>query len=53
MSVNVVCGKCGELITNMKILKPLKDTLALKGSKCPACGEKLSLSEFELDANEK
>lgn len=53
MSVNVVCGKCGELITHMKMLKPIKDTLALKDGKCPFCGEKLSFSEFEIDVKEK
>jgi hypothetical protein len=25
MSVEVTCGKCGEKITNMKMLKALKD----------------------------
>lgn len=53
MSVNVVCGKCGEKITNMKMLKSLKDTMASNNGKCPACGEKLSSSEFELDAKER
>ena len=27
MSVEITCGKCGEKITNMKMLKSLKDVL--------------------------
>ena len=53
MSVEVVCGKCGEKITNMKMLKSLKDVLNPTNGKCPSCGQKLSTSEFSLDVEEK
>lgn len=53
MSVEVTCGKCGEKITDMKMLKSLKDVVRPYNSKCPSCGQKLSTSEFSLDVQEK
>ena len=53
MSVEVTCGKCGKKITNMKMLKSLKDVLHSYNGKCPSCGQKLSTSEFSLDVQEK
>ena len=52
MSVEVTCGKCGEKITNMKMLKSLKDVMNPYNGKCPSCGQKLSTSEFSLDVQE-
>ena len=52
MSVEVTCGKCGEKITNMKMLKSLKDVMKPYNSKCPSCGHTLSTSEFTLDAQD-
>ena len=53
MSVDITCGKCGETITNMKMLKSLKDVMTPYSGKCPSCGQKLSTSEFSLDVQEK
>ncbi len=53
MSVEVTCGKCGEKITNMKMLKALKDVMNPYNGKCPSCGQTLSTSEFALDVQEK
>ena len=52
MSVGVICGKCGEKISNMKMLKSVKDVLKPYNSKCPSCGQTLSTSEFTLDVKE-
>ena len=52
MSVEITCGKCGEKITSMKMLKSLKDVMHAYGNKCPSCGQKLSTSEFSLDVQE-
>jgi len=52
MSVEVTCGKCGKKITNMKMLKSLKDVMNPYNGKCPSCGQKLSTSEFSLDVQE-
>ena len=53
MSVEITCGKCGEKIKDMKMLKSLKDVLNPTGGKCPFCGQKLYTSEFSLDVEEK
>ena len=53
MSVEITCGKCGEKIKDMKMLKLLKDVLNPTNCKCPSCGQKLSTSEFSLDVEKK
>jgi endogenous inhibitor of DNA gyrase (YacG/DUF329 family) len=53
MSVEVTCGKCGEKITDMKMLKAIKDVMNHYNRKCPSCGTALSVSEFSLDVQEK
>ena len=42
MSVEDKCCKCEEKITNMKIIKTLKDVMKAYNGKCPSCGQKLS-----------
>lgn len=49
VSVDIMCGKCGERITGMKMLKSVKDVMNPYGSKCPSCGHALSTSDFSLD----
>jgi len=49
MSVEITCGKCGEKIKDLKMLKSLKDVMKPFDGKCPSCGQKLSVSEFSLD----
>ncbi len=51
MSVEITCGKCGEKIYSMKMLKSLKDVIKPYNGKCPSCGQALSTSEFSLDVN--
>ena len=53
MSVEITCGKCGEKIKDMKMLKSIKDVLNPTSGKCPFCGQKLSTSEFSLDVEGK
>ena len=53
MSVEIVCGKCGEKISAMKMLKSVKDVLKHYNNKCPSCYQTLSTSEFSLDVEEK
>ena len=50
MSMEIVCGKCGARITEMKMLKPLRNVMDQFGGKCPSCGHTLSSSEFSFDA---
>jgi len=49
MSVDVNCGKCGEKITTMKMLKSIKDILKHYNNKCPSCGQTLSTTDFVID----
>ena len=49
MSVDISCGKCGEKISTMKMLKSIKDVLKHYNNKCPSCGQALSTNEFSLD----
>ena len=53
MSVEVVCGKCGEKISTMKMLKSVKEALKHYDNKCPKCGQKLSTTQFSLDIEKK
>ena len=49
MSVDVTCGKCGEKVTTMKMLKSIKDVLKHYNNKCTACGQTLSTTDFTID----
>ena len=49
MTVDVTCGKCGEKVTTMKMLKSIKDVLKHYNNKCPACGQVLSTADFTID----
>jgi len=53
MPVDVKCGKRGENISTMKMLKSIKDTQKHYDNKCPSCGQKLSITDFSLDAEKK
>lgn len=53
MAVDVTCGKCGEKITRMNMIRPLKDTLKHTGGKCPSCGQRLSATEFSFEIQER
>lgn len=48
MHADIFCGKCNSKITNMKMLKPIRDIVKSYGHKCPSCGHTLS-SEFIID----
>lgn len=52
MSMEVVCGKCGARITQMKMLKPLRGVVGQFDGKCPSCGQPLSPSEFSFDVED-
>ena len=53
MSVEIVCGKCGEKIITMKMLKSVKDVMKHHNNKCPHCGQKLSPVDFSTDIEKK
>ncbi|MCA2003540.1 MAG: hypothetical protein LDL06_02085, partial [Candidatus Nitrosotenuis sp.] len=49
LSVDVICGKCGAKISNMKMLKSIKDVMKHYNNRCPSCGQTLSTSEFSVE----
>ena len=53
MSVDINCGKCGEKISTMQMLKSAKDIMKRYNNKCPSCGQALSVTEFLLDVEKK
>ena len=53
MSVEIVCGKCGEKITTMKMLKSVKDVMKHHNNKCLHGGQKLSPVDFSTDLETK
>tara|TARA_Y100000310_G_scaffold5713_1_gene6626 strand:+ start:322 stop:483 length:162 start_codon:yes stop_codon:yes gene_type:complete len=53
MSVVINCGKCGEKISTMQMLKSVKDVMRRYNNKCPSCGQALSATEFSLDVEKK
>ena len=53
MSVDVNCGKCGEKISTMRMLKSVKDVMKHYNNKCPSWGQVLSVTEFLVDVEKK
>jgi len=53
MSVDINCGKCGEKISTMQMLKSVKDVMKHYNNKSPSCGQVLSVTEFLLDVEKK
>ena len=53
MSVDINCGKRGEKISTMQMLKSVKDVMKHYNNKCPSCGQVLSVTEFLLDTEKK
>ena len=49
MSVEIICGKCGEKISNLKMLKSVKDIMKHHNNKCPNSGQKLSMVDFSTE----
>jgi ribosomal protein S27AE len=48
LSADVVCGKCGSVIYQMRMLKAIKDALRATNSRCPVCGASLNPSDFSV-----
>ena len=53
MSADISCGKCGEKISTMRMLKSVKDVMKHYNNKRPSCGQILSVTEFSLDMEKK
>ncbi|MEM0030561.1 MAG: hypothetical protein QW572_00370 [Candidatus Nitrosocaldus sp.] len=47
MPIEIICSKCGALISTIAILKPVKDVVK-NSNRCPACGIPL-LTDFVIE----
>jgi hypothetical protein len=48
LSADVVCGKCGSVIYQMRMLKSVKDSLRGSNGRCPVCGAALNPVDFSV-----
>ena len=46
ISADVVCGKCGSIVYQMRMLKPVRDALRGTNNRCPICGAALNPGDF-------
>jgi ribosomal protein S27AE len=53
LSGDVVCGKCGSIVYNMRMLKSIKDALRTTNSRCPTCGSALNPADFTVSATKR
>jgi predicted nucleic acid-binding Zn ribbon protein len=53
LSADVVCGKCGSIIYQMRMLKSVKDALRATNSHCPVCGAALNPGDFAIAVNKR
>lgn len=47
MPIELICSKCGALLSTISILKPVKDIMK-NGNRCPSCGT-LLLADFVIE----
>lgn len=50
---DVVCGKCGSVVYQMRMLKPVKDALRQTNSRCRVCGAALNPGDFTVAVNRR
>ncbi|HJU85257.1 MAG TPA: hypothetical protein VJ551_02105 [Nitrososphaeraceae archaeon] len=48
-STEVICGKCGTIISKIINLRPIRDVLRTNGWRCKTCGNTLNPSDFTID----
>lgn len=48
-STEVICGKCGAIISKIINLRPIRDILRTHGWRCKTCGNTLNPSDFKID----
>ena len=53
LSADVICGKCGSVIYQMRMLKPVKDALRGTSSRCPVCGAALNPADFTVSVSKR
>lgn len=53
LSSDVVCGKCGSIVYQMRMLKSIKDALRSTNGHCPVCGTALSTLDFTVSVSKR
>lgn len=48
-STEVICGKCGTILSKVINLRPVRDILRTHDSKCKLCGNSLNPSDFTIE----
>ena len=53
LAADVLCGKCGSVVYQMRILKSVKDALRATNGRCPVCGAALNPSDFTVAVSKR
>jgi DNA-directed RNA polymerase subunit RPC12/RpoP len=53
LSLDIACGKCGEKVITMRMLKPIKKAMHQFSNRCTHCGMLLSVTDFSVDVEKK
>ena len=53
LAADVICGKCGSVVYQMRMLKSVKDALRATNSRCPVCGAALNPGDFTISVNKR
>jgi ribosomal protein S27AE len=49
LSADVICGKCGSVVYQMRMLKSIKDALRATNNHCSVCGAALNPGDFTVN----
>jgi ribosomal protein S27AE len=53
LSADVVCGKCGSVVYQMRMLKSVRDVLRATNSRCPVCAAALNPGDFTVAVSKR
>ena len=53
LAADVICGKCGSIIYNMRMLKSVKDALRGTNCRCPVCSAALNPNDFTVTVSRR
>lgn len=53
IAADVICGKCGSIVYQMRMLKSVRDALRATNSRCPVCGAALNPGDFTVAVSKR
>jgi ribosomal protein S27AE len=53
LSADVICGKCGSIVYQMRMLKSVRDAMRQTNSRCPVCGAALNPGDFTVAVSKR